>query len=116
LTPCYPNINRFYPFGDSHSPSPNDEFPPDSSRLSLKTSLPNPGINLAQASSSQPAKRHLVLSAKFAAFGVLKRPARGSAEQTAIRWCAAICQPVDLCKELRQSEMDRRRFFNHDEY
>jgi hypothetical protein len=28
LTPCYLSINRFYPAGDGHLPSPNDEFFP----------------------------------------------------------------------------------------
>jgi len=69
--PCYPTINRFQTVGDSHSLSPNDEFLPNSTRLSLKAALANPGCTLFQAHSSQLAKRHPAASVRFAAIGVL---------------------------------------------
>jgi len=112
--PCYPNINRFYPFGDCHSPSPNDESLPTSTLIPEKTKVANHQFNLTQANLSQPASQHPALSAKLGALGVLKKTARGSAEQVAIRWHPAICQSVDLCKELRQSGMGSRVYgFSH---
>jgi hypothetical protein len=57
--PCYPNINRFLTVG------PNDEFLPNSTRLSIKTALTNPGFELLQPNASQLAKRILPLVSRL---------------------------------------------------
>jgi hypothetical protein len=69
-----PDYQPFFTNGDSHSLSPNDEFLPNSTRLSLKAALANPGCTLFQAHSSQLAKRHPAASVRFAAIGVLIDP------------------------------------------
>jgi hypothetical protein len=51
--------------GESHSLSPNDEFLPNSTRLSIKTALTNPGFELLQPNASQLAKRILPLVSRL---------------------------------------------------
>jgi hypothetical protein len=67
---CYPKINGFCAVHHIHSLSPNDEFVPNSTRLSIKTALTNPGFSLLPPNSSQLAKRYPAASIRVAAIRV----------------------------------------------
>jgi hypothetical protein len=64
----------------------NDEFLPNSTRLSIKIARANRGFNLVQANPSQLAKQYPAASVRVAALAVLNDWLCISAKQVVQRW------------------------------
>jgi len=64
---CYSKINRFCAVDHSHSRSPNDEFPLNSTPIFLKTAFANREFKLLQVNSSHLTDRHPAASVRVAA-------------------------------------------------
>jgi hypothetical protein len=72
IKPCCPNINHVFTVGDGKSLSQNDESLPNSTHISRKTVLPNPGCTLVRTHPSLLAKWKPAVSFRVAAIGVLR--------------------------------------------